>query len=270
MHNRHKLLTTALVGLLMLGLSTPVTAEITQQMDSADFTWQYEFGTDLPSVSDLDGNGVGDFNVNLNGGAIALADDVLTISCPAKGNVAYYYSGWGAGNKIWDVIDDLDLEHGVTVEMSVKVDAEAAEGYQGATALGVMPDGTNVDAKLYIGKTSQWWGEENYANFQQLGDGTHDNTSAFHAFRLALDPNTDTYSVWRDSELLGSGLGDTDSRGGLRRLVFGTFASSLSWGNADIDYVRFTSDAWAPVPEPSSLVLLLSILGLTAFHRRAR
>ncbi len=228
----------ALMVLLVAGVSSLVPAAIVNQKDSADFTWKYEFTTDLPTVSDLDENTVGDFDVNGGG---TLSGGVLTMSS----TVYNYYACWGTGSRIWDVIDDLDLEHGVTVEMNVKVLA-AAEGTYGATTLNVDPDGTNVDGNLHIGKTAQHWDKTT----AMLGAETsYDNTGGFHAFRVALDPDTETFSVWRDNELLGSGLGDTDNRDNLRRLIFGDGQSSGLQGDVEIDYVRFTSGAHAPVPK---------------------
>lgn len=254
-----------LVAVLVAGMSGLASADITATKDSADFTWKYEFNTSvLPDASDLDGNGVGDFNVPVggygHGGSIS--GGLLTLSTVGTEN-SYYYTGWNAGNKLWDVVDNLDYEHGVTVEMSVKVLAAAA-GADGVTGLCVMPDGTNVDGKLQIAKTTQYWGDTG----SEVGTGTYDNTDGFHAFRMALDPDTNTYSVWRDNELLGSGLGDTDSRDGLRRLLFGDFASGL-FGDAEIDYVRITSGAYAPVPEPATLCLLgLGGIGVLLKRRR--
>ena len=256
-----------LVALLVAGMSSLASAAITGVKDSADFTWKYELdGTAVfPDDSDLDSNSVGDFNEQIDAGAsITLSGGQLHFSSPASGQAAYYYSGWGAGSKLWDVITDLDLENGVTVEMRVKVLA-ADEGNSGVVGIGIMPDGTNVDGKYYIAKTAQYWGEG--GSQVTLGSGTYDNTDGYHNFRVALDPDTNTYSVWRDLELLASGLGDTDSRDNLRRLVFGNFASSVLKGDVDVDYFRLTSGAYAPIPEPATIGLLLSG-GLVCLLRR--
>jgi len=246
-------------------------AAITETKDSADFTWKYEFTTDLPTVSDLDNNGsTGDFNVIIDAGSsITLSDGQLQFRTTDKAG-AYYYSGWAAASKLWDVIDDLDYEHGVTVEMRVKILAGAAEGVRGVIGIGIMPDGTDVDGKLLIGKTTQYWnGEGSVAEDEMPAAGTIDNTDGFHNFRVALDPANNTYTVWRDDELLASGLGDTDTRDGLRRLVFGNFADSILAGDSDVDYFRITSGAYAPVPEPATLSLLLTG-GLAVLIRKRR
>ena len=229
-----------LLAVLITGMSSSAFAAITETKGSADFTWKYEFTSDLPNASDLDENSIGDFNVNGGG---TLSGGILTMSSTIYN---YYYAGWGDGSKLWDVITDLDYEHGVTVEMSVKVLA-ATQGTRGATGLFVMPDGTDIDGQLVIGKTTQSWGSS--ADFTVLGTGTFDNTNEFHAFRIALDPDTETYSVWRDTRLLGSGLLDSDTRDGLRRLVFGDVESGPSVnGDVEVDYVRFISGAYAPPP----------------------
>jgi hypothetical protein len=98
-----------------------------------------------------------------------------------------------------------------------------------------------------------------------------DNTDDFHTFRVAQAPGAASFSVWRDGVLLSSGLPSGGPWAGAAFNI-GDFAGATA-GVAQIDYVRFTPGAYAPVavPEPATISLLASgLIGLLAYAWRKR
>jgi MYXO-CTERM domain-containing protein len=113
---------------------------------------------------------------------------------------------------------------------------------------------------LQFGSSQMTWGESGSIN-------TQSNTDAFHVFRLAQEPNSGTYSVWRDGVLINGAL--TTARGdlaglGLRKIAFGDEGGAWS-GSTQVDYFRFdTTGAYAPVPVPEPATWGLGAMGLGA------
>jgi hypothetical protein len=116
------------------------------------------------------------------------------------------------------------------------------------------------------GETS--WGSP-YGTPKQVLD-SNDNSGDYHVFRLTQLPNANSFSAWRDGVLLGSGLTGGMALGS--NLALGS-EGSIWRGTANVDYLRFTSGAWAPapIPEPTTLTLLLTgLIGLLAHAWRKR
>jgi hypothetical protein len=124
---------------------------------------------------------------------------------------------------------------------------------------------------LRVGDTSLTWGI--LGQQQTLITGL-DNSSTFHTYRIAQAAYSDTFSVWRDgvqvaSELTTGYAGNIGGNGWLG--AFGAYSGGTR-GPTQIDYIRIDgSGAYAPVPEPSSIAILVSAaMGLLAYAWRKR
>jgi hypothetical protein len=238
--------------------------------DSADFAWKYEMDQDVSTV-DLDNNGVMDFSIfSLNGGSgtytVSGGNTVLSMSYPTPN---LYYAPVGASS-IW-TSSGITSVAGYTIEIHAKIDSST--GVLG----GMMVDAATVDAnmgyaQLSVSATGQFWGAPAGYGQTPIGVslGSADNTDGFHTFRIAQTPGTAVYSVWRDGVLLSDILPTANSSNGSKLLDFGA-GSSLIHGASQVDYFRFTSGAWAPVPEPGTILLLATgLVGLLAYGWRKR
>ena len=245
--------------------------------DSQDFDWKYEFeppNEDTPDNIDLDDSGSGDFVLYGNvAGTVVPGSGVLTLSTNAVADNSSY-SSEGHADALWTV-QGFDVTKGFTLELSAKIIDQLA-GTLGTFGVMMGPaDATGAssgvpDSSLNIGANGQTWGNINLAQ-TTVGDGAYDNDDGeFHVFRLILDPATLLFSVWRDGELLADDLGDCYVGPGYNRMLIGDWYYKLG-GTVEFDYMRFTEGAFAPVPEPSSLVLiLLGLVGLACCRRRKR
>ena len=111
-----------------------------------------------------------------------------------------------------------------------------------------------------------------------LVSGTDMNTDGFHTYRLAYEHNATTptnsvYHVFRDGVDLTGGTGVARRAGvATTRLIVGDCCSGAGAVNTmdiDVQYVRFTPGAFAPIPEPSGAVLTgAAALGLLRRRRR--
>ena len=97
---------------------------------------------------------------------------------------------------------------------------------------------------------------------------SNSNTDGYHVFRVVQQPNSETFSVWRDGVLLSDSLAGVAGAGD--SFAFGDVGNKWG-GDVLVDYLRFTPGAYAPVPEPSTLTLLAAgLLGLLAYAWRKR
>ena len=124
--------------------------------------------------------------------------------------------------------------------MRVKVNS-FQEGMQATAALNTGLPGMVGNSWLNLKPDSTSWGLFGY----KTDFSAEDNSDNFHDFRVALEPGTDTYSVWRDGLLLGENIPSGENND-LNRIVFGDMGG-LHGGDFDVDYLRFTSGAYAPV-----------------------
>lgn len=257
-------LSTLCVVSLALGITGIASAAM---LDSADFTWKYEFEgatANTPDNLDIDGNSSPD--MLQYGTAGAVAGGVLTMTSGA------YIDDYGwkpqLTNGIWRA-NSFDVRYGFTIEARIKV--ASGTGIIGATSIIASPDdptsavANDPDSWLNIGASGMSWGYDGFAGYQVLS--TEVNTDDYHVFRLGMNPDTLKYTVWRDGVLVADDLVDVYTETGLDRLLLGDVSGSIE-GTTEWDYIRFTEGYYAPVPEPTTLGLLL--LGGVAVMRRRR
>ncbi len=225
-------LTTSIVlTLVVLGsIASSVAYEVKL---SDNFDWKYEMDA-LPSDLDLDGVGGLDF-ASYGSPSIDTTTGVLTVppSC-------FFDSAGSTGAGIWQSTMDYTL--GYTIEARVQV----TDVSQGDTALEIFagaPGGSSAST-LHIADTSQGW-------FNGSDLGVADNSDNFHVFRVAQEPGSDSYTVWRDELKIATGLGSGYAAG--NSLWFGDGSGGWS-GTTKVDYLRFTQGAYAP-SEPAIVPL---------------
>ena len=256
---------------LFLGLAALAFAGQTAQcdtMNSGNFAWKYEMADD-PVTEDLDS--LAGYDWAIEAGDFSVSDGKLTFA--SSGGYNALRSGPVVSGNVWN---NISVATGYTIEASVKA-AAGSTITNGVPANGVVniwgdaaPSGDKTaSCNLLIGATSVSWdlysgGWQSLKSWNGL-----DNSSDFHTYRIAQTPGAATFSLWRDDVLLGSGLatGYTTTGANLSVNQRGDAAS----GAAEIDYLRMTSGAYAPVPEPSVLVLAASgLAGLLAYAWKKR
>lgn len=215
-----------------LWLNSAVVAEATiiATKDSADFDYKYEMDV-MPNADDQGGSVGPDWN---NAANSAVSGGILT-----------QLNGYAGSNNIWD--SSFSMANGWTIEASVKVISEIPNA-AGATVIQAFLQEATHPAQLQIHTTGQVMG--NFGAFETLGNGTEDNTDAFHVFRMAQSPGEEKLSVWRDGVLLFDDQTAVGAFGpgedGNTWLYFGDLGGAWG-GEVQYEYFRFTQGAFAPV-----------------------
>ena len=230
------------------------------QMNSSAFNWKYEFeGTtaDTPDNLDVDGNGHPDMMLFGDAGPGTVADGVMTLSSYAVDDAVYgtsYIDDFDWKPTLTDGIwKSHDFSGGFTIEARIKVNDDA--GLYGATSIaaGGTDLSTGLDTWINVAANGVYlFGSSATPIAPEL-----DNTDGFHVFRVAVDSATGRASLWRDGDLLVENLPDIYSDACYKRIYIGDITASTN-GTVEYDYIRITDGAYAPVPEPSTLVLLLA------------
>ena len=91
-------------------------------------------------------------------------------------------------------------------------------------------------------------------------DTTLNSDDGFHVFRLAQEgsPNNGEITMWRDGVVIATGF-NADFAHPAVTFQFGDIGGNYSaeGGTVEVDYFRWTTGAFAPIPEPSSVILML-------------
>lgn len=256
-----KRLTTAVLFTIVLtfGFSSVSFAEM-MQMDSADFAYKYEFGdnenpTD-PAQVDEDGNTYADWGAM--GKAPTYSDGVMHILAGVDSGLESLVS-----THLWHNLSPT-MDEAFTIEF--KSHAISTPDGKGIIAAVIRPAaGTSIaqcQAELHIGTA--------YTKFGTTVLDTNNNTDGYHVFRFAKEAGNNWW-IWRDGVLLNStALSAATSPHG-PRFLFGD-VGTVQNGASDTDYIRIDDGgAYAPVPEPSTAVLLVcGLAGILGYAWRKR
>ena len=254
----------AVAAMAFLALGAVAQAEIVATMDSSDFIYGFEFtGVDdrpdnYPTV-DIDGNLNQDMSRWGSGGTIS--GGIMTLQTVSTEECGYSSK---LPSSVWHNYNVLSSD-GFTIETKVKIITQAA-GYSYVFALygGAVDE---VRGSLRIGGSKTGWTNSPGTSVATLD--TNSNSDVFHIFRMAFDPATGLFAAWRDGVELSSILTASYTSTGMM-FSFGD-GSGLDRGTAEVDYVRFTKGAYAPIPEPSTIALLATgLIGLLCYAWRKR
>ena len=219
---------------MVLIVCSSATAAVTELLGSTSFDWQYEFDF-LPTTQDLDGNGVSDFTIVGDAGTLN-GDGTWTMDTIAS-NSSYFYAG--SADQIW-AQSGITWETGYTMEARIRVNSTAEETVLGTLYMHAVPESeSGASSWLNLSDNVVSWGLNRSPSLER------NNSDDFHVFRLAQEPGTGAYTVWCDDELLVENLSSGYSNAALNRLILGD-PGAAHGGTADVDYLRFTSGAYAP------------------------
>jgi hypothetical protein len=256
--------------IILLGVNVgPTLGESLPVLGYQDFGWVYNCDV-LPENEDLDENEVVDWHrTNVDYGmTLDVGQGTVSYSSTTETGVSPCYISTNS-DEPWVLDPTIDHEHGFTVEARVKinsVDESATTGAFGMFVGDVPPDKRHVVIALEADAVI--WGSSGTS--ERIAQGK-DNTDGFHTFRIVQLPSTDgpyLYNFYRDTELIRENVqGNYYRSSPLNRFWFGDGGDKFG-GDVVIDHVAFTSGAYAPIPEPTTLVLLLC--GAAAVLTRCR
>ena len=237
-----------LVLVVALFVSAPAFATtITATMDSSSFAYQQNDAT-----ANADFSGIESFS-----------DD--------GGGIWGYSNGSALHSPTWAAMGSTLVSQGYTVEFRARVDANGdAYGLGLMTAQGSTPGSQLNWMGARLGATEE--ADNVFAQYSptltEYGGGS--NRDDFHIFRVGKVAGDATYSIWKDGNLLTEAAELLAGDWTVTTFNFGVISQSA--GNGQIDYMRWTPGAYAPViPEPSTLALLVAgLVGLLAYAWRKR
>ena len=211
---------------VLVGLQT-ANAQLSEK-SSSDFDWKYEMIV-APYNEDFDDNSYDDFK---GYNPLDREDGVLTIGDGASIRGQHADHVWG---------NTMTYAAGWTIEMKLRVNA--ATGPYGGFTIGTALPGSYYDfLNPNLSETSWSLGDDNIVL------DSNSNSDNFHEFRLAQLPGKNSITVWRDRYLIASGLTANRTHDDQFWLEVGDVGAQWAGGDTEIDYLRFTSGAWAPIP----------------------
>ena len=246
--NLRKLVTlTFVAGAFCLNMTGTAGAVPLAMQDSSSFLRQYEFDKDptVPGQIDLDGNSQPDIvawqSPTLANAPSPTDNKIVQLNPSGSYSDAYFSDLWNPGTGIWQN-SGISNATGYTVELSVKVGPPKDATMEASGSLTAVPLGATGGPWMPYAQSAVKWGLGGSAPILD----TSDNTDDFHVFRVVREPGQDRHWVWRDGVLLNTTpLGNSGGNPG--QLGFGGIGGT-TLGSSDVDYIRFTPGAYAPLP----------------------
>jgi hypothetical protein len=258
------LVRSALVAACMACMACVVYATPLPLLDSSAFTYKYEMDV-APSTLDLDSNGKPDLLDLGDAGAITYAGGIQTV---ATTKAVAPKDAWGSAestNEVW--AGKMTYSTGWTAELRVKVDSMDSTAGISATAGfcgGSTGSAAGAHTQLIFRPDEARW----FYNASQYTTVMGVNSDDYHVFRMIQLPDQGLFDVYRDGQLVV----EATSGDGIATDNMWYLDGAGNWaGTMHVDYLRFTAGAYAPVPEPSTIIMLAAgLIGLLAYAWRKR
>lgn len=246
-----------LLAVLAAASAVPSAAAIVNQLDSTGFAYKYEMDVQ-PNNQDLDTNGTDDW---FDTGVPAVSGGFA-----ANTAVDQLFRGDFSGS-IWRATANTAAADW-TFEIRV-AKTGGTQGTNGWFGIAQANAGESNSSILWIRDDRVRFNASDYQVGTNFGDGS------YHTFRIAHDAADNQLYAWVNGTLLNPSLSTpiAGSNGTTfdNSTFIGDYSGSGFAGNYSIDYMRLHTTAVAPVPEPSAMALVGTIVagsGVAAARRR--
>lgn len=239
---------------VMLGFVATIAFEAAANAETVkawtDFDYQYNMSTD-PTA---------DGAFYLGGGSTLTTDSGKQVA-----DMTGFFGDDADGGSVWQ--GHFSDNPGYTIEVGLKVKS-MVPGKRGAWAISASALQSNWATKIYIGDSSIKYEDQNLG-LQTVS--TASNTDAYHVFRASFSTVTGGINIWRDGTKVADLVTPKGSTASDKNVLYlGAAWTGVVAGETLVDYIAITPGEFAPVPEPSSIVMLfLALAGLLTYGWRA-
>ena len=225
-------------------------AEIVNPLNSTAFAYKYEGDAVTQDGTTASGFGNTGYAGGMAGSTLVSDGNILSVTTTGPGVLYLQNSTW-----IAQAVGSV----GWTWEASLKMDNVANN-----TLNLRIGDGDDADLEdIFI-----WWTDRLRSAWTD-GWGLMDTTDGFHTYRIAQAANSDSFNIWIDDQFIteydfggGGGYAGTD-------IWFGDGGGTF--GEFEVDYIRWTTGGYSPIPEPcTSLIIGCGAWMLSRRRRQSR
>lgn len=227
-----------------LPLFAPAAAHAIDIADSSTFTYKYEMDVD-PVTQNLDLDGNVDWAAHT--GTFSVAGGIATVGSGSRMN--------GTGTSIWQT-SGINAASEWTLEIRARIRQDSAMDPDDGQVWGISTSDSTGATDLLVEVA-----DDQVILPQNVGATVNDIFPAsspvgeFVTVRMTYD--ADGLHVYHNNVLLNvtPETGSNLHAAIINRLMIGGYSGRLA-GPFDIDYLRLTEGAYAPIPEPASLALM--------------